>query len=113
MQSGLLVARQLRPLLSFNIGNNLFRQGDYDGARACTPRPSGSDPSLADAYLNRANTRLRSAQYPEAMADYSIYLRLAPQSPQRPQIEQLLAALKAMLEGEELAGAKRRLARRP
>jgi tetratricopeptide (TPR) repeat protein len=106
MQTGLLAARQTRPLLCFNIGNNLFRQGDYAGAQSMYTQAISLDPSMADAYLNRANTRLESSQYPEAMADYAIYLRLDPRSPQRPQIERLLAAIKAMLSDQELARAE-------
>lgn len=103
MRSALATARQTRPLLCFNIGNNLFRQGDLVGAQEMYSEAISLDPSLADAYLNRANARLERAQYPEAMADYSVYLRLEPRSAQRPQIERLLAAIKAMLEQEELA----------
>jgi tetratricopeptide (TPR) repeat protein len=101
MGDGLLIARQTRPLLYFNIGNNLFRQGDFDKAQASYSQAIGADPAMADAYLNRANTRLQSAQYPEAIADYSIYLRLEPGTPQRPQIERVLALLKNMLAEEE------------
>lgn len=103
MGDGLLVARQSRPLLCFNIGNNLFRQGDYDNAQAMYSQAIGLDPAMADAYLNRANTRLQSSQYLEAIGDFAIYLRLQPDTPQRPQIEQVLAFLNGMLAEQERA----------
>jgi tetratricopeptide (TPR) repeat protein len=103
MTRGLDVAGDAKPLLCFNIGNNLFGQGDYPRADEMYSRAISLDVTLADAYLNRANTRLRTAQYPEAVADYIVYLRLEPASPQRQEIERVIAALKDILAEEERA----------
>jgi tetratricopeptide (TPR) repeat protein len=79
----------------------LFDQGDYARAELMYTQAISLDSALGDAYLNRANTRLRTAQYPEAIGDYVVYLRLTPESPQRPQIERVMAELKDMLAQEE------------
>jgi tetratricopeptide (TPR) repeat protein len=103
MSDGLAVARGAKPLLAFNIANSLFKQGDYAKAESMYSQALALDATLGDAYLNRANTRLRTAQYPEAVADYVMYLRLDPASEQRPQIERVVALLRDMVAAAEQA----------
>jgi len=101
MRNGLDVASGGKPMLCFNIANNLFAQGDYVGADDMYGRALSLDSTLGDAYLNRGNTRLRTARYSEAVSDYVLYLRLEPDAPQRPQIEQVIATLGGMMADEE------------
>ncbi|GAH59279.1 unnamed protein product, partial [marine sediment metagenome] len=56
---------------------------------------------LESAYLNRANSRLKLEKMEGALADYIFYLRIAPNSPQREEIEKLIALLKGFLTTEE------------
>lgn len=100
MRRGLAMAGQYRDLLYFNIGNNYFRQEQLTMAEEMYGKAAEANGRLASAYLNRANCRLRLANYPGALGDYTLYLRLEPGSPQRPQIEKLIDLLQGMLDGE-------------
>ncbi len=89
MRRGLNVARGVKDLLYFNLGNDLFRQKEY---------------TLAEQmYSNamEANGSLQLESYTGARADYIEYLRLAPATPQREAIEKLIALLGGMLDEAE------------
>jgi tetratricopeptide (TPR) repeat protein len=109
MRRGLAVAKGVRDLLYFNIGNNLFGQKEYTMAEQMYTNALESNRTLAAAYLNRANARLDLQNYPAARDDYVEYLRLDPATPQREPIEKLIALLgglldeQARLKQEELA----------
>ncbi len=81
--------------LYFNMGNNFFAAGDYSGAeRAFTQAISqGSSPN--QAYLNRANTRMKLEKLTDAVSDYRYYLLRVPADPQRPVIEELISRIEA------------------
>ena len=109
MRRGLAVAKGVKDLLYFNIGNNLFGQKEYTMAEQMYTNALESNRTLAAAYLNRANARLDLQNYPAARDDYVEYLRLDPATPQREPIEKLIALLgglldeQARLKQEELA----------
>jgi tetratricopeptide (TPR) repeat protein len=103
MNRGLQIAATAAPILCFNIANNYVAQGQYARAEEMYSRAIGLDSALPEAYLNRANTRLRTARYPEALTDYIVYLRLDPATPQRDVIEQVVAMLNGTLAEEERA----------
>ena len=101
LRRGLTLAGPHRDLLYFNIGNNYFRQERYSLAEEMYSRAieEAAGP-LAGPWLNRANSRLRLSNLPGAVGDYRRYLELEPASPQRPQIERLLALLQGQLSEE-------------
>jgi len=101
MRRGLDVARELKPALYFNIGNNHYKQGDYILASEMYTNALFLDPAMSGAFLNRANSRLKMDQYESALADYLVYLRLAPISPQRSEVEQIIQIIKDLLGAEE------------
>jgi tetratricopeptide (TPR) repeat protein len=57
--------------------------------------------SLEVAYLNRANSRLELEEFQDARQDYIDYLRLDPDTPQRENIEKLIALLGRAIEDAE------------
>jgi tetratricopeptide (TPR) repeat protein len=101
MRRGLPVAKGVRDLLYFNLGNDLFRQKEYTLAEQMYSNALQVNGTLDDAYLNRANSRLQLESYAGARADYIEYLRLAPATPQREAIEKLIALLGGMLDEAE------------
>jgi tetratricopeptide (TPR) repeat protein len=101
MRRGLNVARGVKDLLYFNIGNNLFRQKEYTLAEQMYGNALEVNRVLEDAVLNRANARMQLQSYPGARADYIEYLRLAPANPQREAIEKIIALLGGMLDEAE------------
>jgi len=112
MRRGLGVARGVKDLLYFNLGNNLFRQKEYTLAEQMYSNALEVNRVLEDAVLNRANARLELESYAGARTDYIEYLRLAPATPQREPIEKIIALLGGMLDEaqrlqqEELARQK-------
>ncbi len=101
MRRGLNVARGVKDLLYFNLGNDLFRQKEYTLAEQMYSNAMEANGTMEDAYLNRANARLQLESYTGARADYIEYLRLAPATPQREAIEKLIALLGGMLDEAE------------
>jgi tetratricopeptide (TPR) repeat protein len=101
MRRGLNVATQYKDLLYFNLGNNHFRREEYTLAEQMYSSALELNGGLDDAYLNRANARLELEKYPEARQDYIDYLRLAPNTPQRENIEKIIALLGGILEERE------------
>lgn len=112
MRRGLGVARSVKDLLYFNLGNNLFRQKEYTLAEQMYSGAIETNRTMDDAYLNRANARLELSNYAAAREDYIEYLRLAPDNPQREAIEKLIGLLGGLLaeqdrlKQEELARQK-------
>jgi len=101
LRRGLAVARSVKDLLYFNLGNNLFRQKEYTMAEQMYSNAIEANRTLEDAYLNRANARLELSSYAAAREDYIEYLRLAPNNPQREPIEKLIALLADFLAEQE------------
>jgi tetratricopeptide (TPR) repeat protein len=101
MRRGLSVARGVKDLLYFNLGNNLFGQKEYTLAEQMYSNALEANRVMEDAYLNRANARLQLESYAGARTDYIEYLRLAPATPQREAIEKLIALLGGVLDEAE------------
>jgi tetratricopeptide (TPR) repeat protein len=98
---GLNVARQLKHLFYFDLGNEYFRLEEYTLAEQMYSNAIEAQAGLADAYLNRANARLELQSYQAARQDYIDYLKLEPESWQRASIEKLIALLGQLLEDQE------------
>jgi len=88
-------AGHLTATVANNLGNVLFRRGNVEDAEAMFTQAIQADRMFAAAYLGRANIRLQRDQLNEAIADYQQYLVLAPNSPQRAQIEQVISQIRA------------------
>jgi tetratricopeptide (TPR) repeat protein len=93
-------------LIAFNLGNVYYAKGTAVFAEQFYTRAIEADPGYASAYLNRANTRIKTGALKDAIPDYELYLALEPASPKRPQIERLIS----LVEEEADAAERRQLA---
>ena len=100
LQRGSEIARDHQDAMYYNMGNSLFVQGKNSFAVEMYSRAVETNPEMADAYLNRANARLKLEFYAGALDDYSLYLSMRPMSPQREAIEKVMAILREMVEEE-------------
>jgi len=89
--------------IAFNLGNAFFAKGDSAMARRYYTQAIDSDPSYASAYLNRANSLIRSGDLMEAIADYETYLAREPLSSKRNEINMLITFIR-----NEYAAAEQR-----
>jgi tetratricopeptide (TPR) repeat protein len=88
-------------LIAYNLGNAYFRRGTAVFAEQFYTEAIKADPGYASAYLNRANTRIKTGSLKEAIPDYESFLSLEPGSPKRPQIERLVSLLREEFAAEE------------
>lgn len=93
LEEGLPFADQYTAQFQFNLGNNLFAMGNFEQAENYYTQAIQNKTGYAEAYLNRANTRVQSLKYNEAVADYRLYLKLKPASRQRDNIEKVIDIL--------------------
>ncbi len=101
LRRGLAVSSDFRDLFCYNIGNNLFTQGDFTFAEEMYTSALEANKKLADAYLNRANARLKLEKYEGSLEDYTLFLQLRPQDVQRPQIEEIMRLIRQMLDSQD------------
>jgi len=73
-----------------NLGNVYFQKGNIDTAEQYYTQAIGFDSGYPNAYLGRANTRIKTGNLKNAVSDYQQYLKLDPRSSQRAKIEQLV-----------------------
>jgi len=73
-----------------NLGNVYFQKGNVETAEQYYTQAIGFDSGYPNAYLGRANTRIKAGNLQNAVSDYEQYLRLEPRSSQRTNIEQLI-----------------------
>lgn len=92
-----------RARIAFDLALLNGRQGDADAAVAMYSRALQLDGSLSRAYLNRANAYVTAGSYPDAVRDYEYFLALQPSTPQRANIEQMIALLQDSIEAERIA----------
>lgn len=102
LKRGLTIASLHKDLMYFDIGNDYFAKGQFTFAEEMYGDAIDANANLADAFLNRANSRLNLGSYADALNDYTVFLQLKPQDPQRPQIEAVENLLnKAIAAAEE------------
>ena len=87
--------------IAFNLGNAYFMKGDPVLARQYFTMAIETNPAFASAYLNRANTLVRTGDLADAIIDYEMYLSLQPSSPQREQVTRLIAFIREEFVAEE------------
>jgi tetratricopeptide (TPR) repeat protein len=97
---GLAVPGTQKDLLYYNIGNNFFGRGEYTAAEEMYTSALAVNARLPEASLNRANTRLALKSYEGAIADYTLFLQLRPDDPQRPRIEEVIRLIRLSLDDE-------------
>lgn len=93
LQRGLTVATALKADMLNKIGLNYYLIGDLTLSEKYYSQALAESGVLSDAYLNRANSRMDLKAYKDAIEDYRAFLRLEPNSGQRPNIEKLIALL--------------------
>ena len=98
LQKGIALHGDHQGQMYLNVGNNMFAQSSFLMATEMYGKALSADPTLVNAYLNRANARLQAAEFDSALADYTLYLSLDPGSSQRTQIEQVIALLRQRIE---------------
>ncbi|GAB1457321.1 MAG: tetratricopeptide repeat protein [Spirochaetia bacterium] len=77
----------------FNIANSFYAQGKISFALEYYDQALAIKTDYTEAYLNRANAKMRLGDHPGAVNDYSLYLSLDPGSPQASEIRRLLDLL--------------------
>lgn len=111
-KQGLATASDLKDIFYFNIGNVYFMQNQNALADGMYSQAIKTNPNMAEAYLNRANARMKLEKYGEAVSDYTVYLQLKPNAPQRTEIEKLIGLLNQAkadaAKQAELAAAKKK-----
>jgi tetratricopeptide (TPR) repeat protein len=103
LKRGLQVATSLKGLFYYNMGNDFFSQKEFSLAEEMYSSAIDTNKGLAESYLNRANARLQLQKLDGALADYTVFLQLAPQDPQRPNIERLMAIIRQVQDDTEKA----------
>jgi tetratricopeptide (TPR) repeat protein len=88
-------------LVAFNLGNVYFSKGAATFAEQYYTQAIQADGNFSSAFLNRANSRIKTGALKDAVSDYQTYLTLEPSSPKRPQIEKLLALIQDQFAAEE------------
>jgi len=101
IKRGLEFALQYKDLFYFNLGNNYLAKGENETAIEMYTKALETNGALADAFLNRANLEVKLDRLSDALKDYTSYLNLVPDSPQRPQIERMMALLQSVLQERE------------
>jgi len=103
LKRGLGIATSFKDLFYYNMGNDYFSRKDFTSAEGMYTSAVDSNRNRPETYLNRANTRLQLQNFNGALADYTLFLQLAPQDPQRPSIEKLIALLRQAQDDAEKA----------
>ncbi len=98
LKRGTAIATSYRDLMFYNIGNDMFSRKQYALAEQAYSEALGANKDLAEGYLNRANARMQLQSYDGAVDDYTVFLQLQPQDPQRPKIEEVIRLLRQMKE---------------
>lgn len=103
---GLAASSLYRHQFLFNIANSFFAQGKNAFALEYYDQALALRSDYSQAYLNRANAKMRLADYSGASSDYSLYLSLEPSSAQAAEIRRLLDLLGAKAEAARTAAAE-------
>jgi tetratricopeptide (TPR) repeat protein len=101
LKRGLNVSQSYKDLFYYDLGNNYFRLQEFTVAEQMYTNALQINGALEVAYLNRANSRLELEEFPAARQDYIDYLRLDPDTPQRENIEKIIALLGQAIEDAE------------
>jgi tetratricopeptide (TPR) repeat protein len=103
LKRGLNIATSYKDLFYFNMGNDFFSRKEFAFAEEMYNDALSANKNLARGYLNRANARLQLQNFGGALADYTLFLQLLPQDPQRPSIEKLMALIRGVQDDQDKA----------
>lgn len=92
-RKGLAKASTYKHQFLFNIANSFYAQGRNAFALEYYDQALAERGDYAQAYLNRANAKMRLGDHGGAVADYSLYLSLDPGSAQAAEIRRLIELL--------------------
>jgi tetratricopeptide (TPR) repeat protein len=95
-----------------NIGNIHYNSSNYSLAVDMFTKSISYNSRFPDSYVNRGNAKLKLAMkleniddrvksYKDIITDYETYLSLYPNSPQRSDVEKLIAALRMKIKSKE------------
>jgi tetratricopeptide (TPR) repeat protein len=101
LQRGLPVAGDLRAQFYHSLGQCYSTTGDQQQAEKMYGEAIAADQGFASPWIDRANSRVRLEKYQGAIADYTMYLRLAPDSRQKPAVERMIALLSESTQKQE------------
>ena len=93
LRKGLAASTDRKALFWFDLGNLFLSQNKAAFAKDMYDSAISADPSMVDAFLNRANALILLGDYSGAKDDYSRYLSLAPAAPQKDSIQALIGLL--------------------
>jgi len=85
-----------------NLGNVYFSRGNIEEAERFYTQAIAYNSAYSNAFLGRANTRIKSGQLLSAVTDYEQYLTLEPRSSQRDNIERLVSLIRTEIATEEM-----------
>jgi tetratricopeptide (TPR) repeat protein len=103
LEKGLRVARDSKYKMYFNMGNNYYTMGKYKLSAEMLSLAITYKSDFDPAFINRAQSYIQLVDYKSALSDYKHYLELAPQSPQRKEVEEIIRLLSETLSDEEKA----------
>jgi tetratricopeptide (TPR) repeat protein len=92
-RKGLAKASTYKHQFLFNIANSFYAQGRNAFALEYYNQALVERSDYAQAYLNRANAKMRVGDHGGAVADYSLYLSLDPGATQASEIRRLIELL--------------------
>ncbi len=92
-RKGLAKASSYKHQFLFNIANSFYAQGRNAFALEYYDQALVERSDYTQAYLNRANAKMRLGDHGGAVADYSLYLSLDPGSAQAAEIRRLIELL--------------------
>ncbi|MCL2230783.1 MAG: tetratricopeptide repeat protein [Treponema sp.] len=85
-----------------NLGNVYFSRGNNDLAEQFYTQAISINSVYPNAYLGRANTRIRAGHLLNAVTDYEQYLVLEPRAAQRENIERLIGLIRSDIAAEAM-----------
>jgi tetratricopeptide (TPR) repeat protein len=103
LEKGLRVARDTKSVMYYNLGNNYYTIGKYKLASEMYTQAITYKEDMEFAFLNRAQVYIQLIEYKSALSDYKHYLELAPDSPQKKEVEEIIRLLSQVLSDEEKA----------
>ncbi len=92
-------------LYLYNMGNIYFLQNKFAASDKFYTDAISSNDIFSPAFLNRANARVKLADYNGALQDYKNYINLKPDTIQRADIEKMINLLEEKAAEEEQARA--------
>jgi tetratricopeptide (TPR) repeat protein len=88
----------------FAAGNKLFSENEFDAALGAYRESMAADPAFASAHRGAATALARLERNEEAAAAYESFLKVAPESPEAPQIKAMLERFKIQLDRAKSPG---------